>query len=72
MRGFHRVMHYSENFSVKYHEQNFCIKTAFSRQYLTRQTIDECEEFFLGGEFNKKISISLLNISTESAEKPAI
>ena len=29
----HRVMHYSENLSIKYHYQNFYIKTAFSGEH---------------------------------------
>ena len=29
----HRVMHYSENLSIKYHNQKSSIKTAFSRQH---------------------------------------
>ena len=64
-------MHYSENLSIKYHDQNFAIKTAFSGKHWTEQTIDEFEKFsFLGNLI--KISVSVLYFSTESAEKPTI
>ena len=63
----HRVMHYSENLSIKYHDQNFYIKTAFLGKYWTGQTIDECEKVSFWGNLIK-ISISVLRFSTESAE----
>ena len=46
---FHRVMHYSENLSIKYHDQNFYIKTAFSGPHWTEQTIDECKKVSFWG-----------------------
>ena len=64
-------MHYSENLSIKYHDQGFAIKTAFSGKHWIEQTIDELGKFlFLGNLI--KISISVLNFSTEWAEKPTI
>ena len=67
----HWVMHYSENVSIKYNDQNFTIKAAFSEKHWTEQTIDEFEKFlFLGNLI--KISVSVLNFSTESAKKPTI
>ena len=65
------MMHYSENFSIKYHEQNFAIKTAFSEKHWTEQTIDEFEKCLLLGDLIK-ISVSVLNFSAESAEKSII
>ena len=63
--GEHRVMHYSENLSIKYHDhKNFYIKTPFSGQHWTRQTIDECEKVSFWGNFIKisiTVLISLLN-----------
>ena len=65
------MTHYSENLSIKYQDQNFAIKTAFSGKHWKEQTIDEFEKFsFLGNLI--KISVSVLNFSTESAEKPTI
>ena len=69
--GVHRVMHYSENLSIKYHDQNFYIKTATSGQHWTGQTIGECEKSSFWGNLIK-ISILVLCFSTESAEKPTI
>ena len=67
----YRVMHYAENLSIKYHDQNFYTKTASSGQHWTGQTIDECEKVSFWGDLIK-ISISVLRFSTESAEKPTI
>ena len=64
-------MHYSENFSIKYQDQNFAIKTAFSGKHWAQETINEFETFSVLGNLIK-ISISVLNFSTESAEKPTI
>ena len=64
-------MHYSENLSIKYHDQNFCIKTALSGQHGTGQTIDEFGKVSFRGNLIK-ISISVLSFSTESAKKPTI
>ena len=66
-REVHRVMHYSENLSIKYHDQNFYIKTAFSGKHWTGQTIDECEKVSFWGNLIKT-SISVLRLSTELAE----
>ena len=52
----HRVMQYSENLSIKYHDQNFYIKTAFSGQHWTGQ-IGKCEKVSFRGNLIK-ISIS--------------
>ena len=64
-------MHYSENLSIKYHDQIFYIKTAFSGQHWIGQTIEECEKFSFCGNLIKK-PISVLNFNTESGEKPTI
>ena len=64
-------MHYSENLSINYHDQNFYIKTAFLGQHWTGQTIDECEKVSFCGNLTK-ISISALSFNTESAENPTI
>ena len=55
-QGGHRVMHHSENLSIKYHDQNFYIKTAFSGQHWTGQ-IGKCEKVSFRGNLIK-ISIS--------------
>ena len=68
--GVHRVMYCSENLSIKYHDQNFYIKTS-SGQHWTGQTIAECEKISFWGNLIK-MSISVLRFSTESAEKPTI
>ena len=60
-------MHYSENLSIKYHDKNFYIKTAFSGKHWTGQTIDECEKVSFWGNLIKT-SISVLRLSTELAE----
>ena len=57
-RVVHRVKYYSGNLSIKYHDQNFYVKTAFSGQHWTEKTIDECEKSFILGEFNKNINFS--------------
>ena len=51
--GVHKVMHYSENLSIKYHDQNFYIKTACSGQHWTGQTIDECKKVSFWGNLIK-------------------
>ena len=51
-------MHYSENLSIKYHDQGFAIKTAFSGKHWIEQTIDELGKFLVFGEFNKNIDFS--------------
>ena len=64
-------VHYSENLSIKYHNQNSYIKTAFSGQHWTGQTIDECKKVSFWGNLIK-ILIWVLSFCTESAEKPTI
>ena len=65
------MVHYSENLSIKYHDQNFCIKIAFSEQLWTGQSIEELKQFLILGNLIKA-SISVLNFGPESAEKPTI
>ena len=49
-----KVMHYSENLSIKCQDQNICIETVFSGQHWTGHTIDECENVLLLGNFSTK------------------
>ena len=53
----HRVVYYSENLSIKYHDQNYCIKIAFSRQHSREQSIKEYEKLCLvkGNKFKAAI-----------------
>ena len=65
-----QYMHHSENLFIKYHEQRFSIKFAFSGQHWTRLSIKECKKIqFLGC---LKISISVVKFSTESANERKI
>ena len=60
------MVHHSENDSIKYHEQKFCIKFAFQgsieQDYLSKHVKIQ----FLGCH---KISIPVLNLNTESAKE---
>ena len=69
--GVNRVVHFSKTASIKYHDQNFCITIAFSGHHSTEQFIEECKKFSFWRNLIK-ISLSILNFSTESAEKPII
>ena len=65
-----QYMHHSENLVIKYHEQRFSVKFAFSGQHWTRLSIKECKRIqFLGC---LKISISVVKFSTESANERKI
>ena len=64
-------MHYSENLSINYYDQDFYIKTALLGKHWTGQTINKCEKV-LFWENLPKISISVISFSTESAENPTI
>ena len=55
----HRGVYHSENFSIKYHEQKFCIKFAFSWQHLTGLSIGLFKNLVFWVLI--KISISVLN-----------
>ena len=59
-------MHYSENHSIKYHEQKFCKKIAFQgsieQDYLSKR---ENSVF----RVSIKMSIPVLDFSTESAKE---
>ena len=55
----HRVVHHSKNLSIKYHEQNFCIRFAFLGQHLTGLSIGKFKNLVSG--VLMKISISVLN-----------
>ena len=48
--GVHRVMHYSENLSIKYHDQNFWA--------LNRTNYRQMRKSFVLGGFNKNINFS--------------
>ena len=63
-------MHHSENLSIKYHEQKFCIKFAFSGQHWTGLFTENCKNSVFGDLI--KVSISVLNFSTGSAKKTTI
>ena len=43
--GVHRVVHNSENLSIKYHEQKFCIKSEVSGQHWTGMPIEKCKKY---------------------------
>ena len=69
--GVHRVVHHSENLSIKYYEQKCYIKFAFSGQHWTRLSMEKCKKNqFLGCLI--KTSISVLNSNNESAKKPTV
>ena len=61
-----RVVQHSENHSIKYHEQKFCIKFTFQgiiqQDYLLKR-----ENSIFG--MSVKMSIPVLNFSTESAKE---
>ena len=67
MWGCTEWVHHPENFSIKYHEQKFCIKFAFSGKHWAGLFTEKCKNFqFLGCliKFEYWISVS------ESAKKP--
>ena len=57
--GVHRVVLHSENLSVKYQEQKFYIKFAFSEHHLTGLSIEKFKNSVFGVLI--KISILVLN-----------
>ena len=40
-------VHHPDNLSIKYHEQKFCIKFAFSGQHWTGISIRKCKKFLM-------------------------
>ena len=65
----HRMVHHSENLSIKYHNlaSNLLSQDSIEQDYLSKNVK---KNQFLG--FLIKISISVLNLSTESAEETVI
>ena len=55
--GEHKVMHHAENLSIKYYEQKFYIKFAFSWQDWIGPSIEKCKKITFW-VFNKNISFS--------------
>ena len=68
--GLQRVLYQSENLSVKYYEQKLCRKFVFSGQHWTELSIKKCKNSVFG--VLRKISVSVLNFSSESAKKLTI
>ena len=66
----HRVVHHSEHLFIKYHEQKFCMKFAFSGQHWTGLSMEKCKNSIFGVLI--KVSILALNFSTESVKKPSV
>ena len=65
------MLHHLEYIFIKYHEQKFSIKFAFSGKHWTRLCIEQCKKIqFLGCLI--KISNSGLNFSTESARERTV
>ena len=60
-------MHNPDNLPIKYHEQKFCIKFAFSGRHWTEISTKKFKKFQLFMCLIK-IWISVLNFSTESAK----
>ena len=73
--GVQGVLHHSENLSIQYQEQKFCIKFAFSEEHWTAcsmKPIKKCKKKDSIWACLIKMSISALNFSTESAKKPTV
>ena len=66
LSGKHKVVHHSENHSIKYHEQKFCIKFAFQGSVEQGYLSKYANSVF---EVSIKMSISVLNFSTASAKE---
>ena len=67
----HRVVYHSDNLSIKYYEQKFCIKFAFSGLHCAGLPIEKYKKI-QSLRCLIKISISVLNFSTESTKKTTI